>query len=160
VGSDCQLHTINEISGPMSSWNRFWQLRKRLKRILKRRLWYVRHAASELRHSSETANRTEHDRFNAGEVVCIRSEGEIRNTLDRWNRLHGCSFMEEMLPYCGTKQRVLKRVERFLDERDYRMKKCKGIVILEGVVCEGTKDFGPCDRACFLFWRDEWLKRT
>jgi hypothetical protein len=67
--------------------------------------------------------------------------------------------MEEMWRHCGTTQRVYKRVERFMDERDYLVKRCKGIVILEGVMCEGTKDFGPCDRSCFYFWREEWLER-
>jgi hypothetical protein len=27
--------------------------------------------------------------------------------------------MEEMWPFCGTTQKVFKRVEKFLDERDY-----------------------------------------
>jgi hypothetical protein len=67
--------------------------------------------------------------------------------------------MEEMRPYCGTTKRVLKRVEKFLDERDYLLKKCKGIVILDGVYCGGTNDFGSCDRTCFYFWREEWLKK-
>ncbi len=157
--SECQLHTINDISEPMSFYSKSWQLRKRLKRIVKRRLSCIRNVLCERTVTLKTANKIEQNFINAGEMVCIRSAEEIRNTLDRWNRLRGCTFMEEMLPYCGTNHRVLKRVERFLDERDYHMKRCNGIVILEGVFCEGTKDFGPCDRSCFLFWRDEWLKR-
>ena len=66
--------------------------------------------------------------------------------------------MEEMWTYCGTEQKILKRVEKLLDEHDYLMKKCKGIVILDGVMCQGTKDFGTCDRSCFYFWREEWLE--
>lgn len=68
--------------------------------------------------------------------------------------------MEEMEPYCNTKQRVFKRVNQFLDERDYRLKKCQGILLLEGILCQGTRDFGPCDRFCFFFWREEWLERV
>jgi hypothetical protein len=67
--------------------------------------------------------------------------------------------MEEMWCHCGTIQRVYKRVERFMDERDYLVKRCKGIVLLEGVMCEGTTDFGPCDRSCFYFWKEEWLEK-
>jgi len=48
-------------------------------------------------------------------------------------------------------------VQRFLDERDYRVKKARGIVLLEGLTCEGTRDYGPCDRNCYYFWREEWL---
>jgi hypothetical protein len=68
--------------------------------------------------------------------------------------------MEEMWEYCGTTHKVLKRVEKFLDERDYLIKKCNGMVILEGVYCQGTVDFGECDRTCFIFWREEWLEKV
>jgi hypothetical protein len=94
-----------------------------------------------------------------GEAVRVRSMDEIRATLDNWGQLKGCGFMPEMEQYCGTKQRIYKRVERFVDERDLRVKHSKGIVFLEGVICEGTADFGPCDRSCLLFWREEWLER-
>jgi hypothetical protein len=95
----------------------------------------------------------------AGDLVRVRSAPEIAATLDRWKELKGCAFLEYMWPYCGTTQRVLKLMTRFLDERDYRVKKCKGIVLLEGVICHGTPVFGPCDRCCHLFWREEWLER-
>ena len=67
--------------------------------------------------------------------------------------------MPEMLPYCGTIQKVSKRIERFVDEHDYKVKKCRGIVILEGLVCQGTEHYGRCDRACPYFWREEWLEK-
>ena len=95
----------------------------------------------------------------AGDRVRVRSLDEIRATLDAWGEVRHCAFMPEMEPYCSTEQRVLKRVERFLDERDYKVKKTSGIVLLEGAICEGTEFFGPCDRACFFFWREEWLEK-
>jgi hypothetical protein len=95
-------------------------------------------------------------RLNAGDLVRVRSREEIQATLDRWRSLKGCGFLGEMAVYCGTTQRVLKRVERFIDERDYRSKKASGIVLLEGVLCSGG---GNCDRACFFFWREEWLEK-
>jgi hypothetical protein len=73
--------------------------------------------------------------------------------------LRGCGFMPEMEKYCETNQKVFKIIQKFLDERDYLMKKCKGMVILENVFCEGTIDFGRCDRTCFFFWREEWLEK-
>jgi hypothetical protein len=95
----------------------------------------------------------------AGDLVRVRSRKEIEATLGHWKDLKGCSFMPEMWPYCGTTQRVFKRVERFLDERDLRVKKCKGIIFLDGVICQGTAVFGRCDRSCFYFWREEWLEK-
>jgi hypothetical protein len=68
--------------------------------------------------------------------------------------------MPEMAQYCGTTQRVLKPMKRFVDERDLLVKKSRGIILLEGVMCQGTAEFGNCDRSCFVFWREEWLEKT
>lgn len=95
----------------------------------------------------------------AGDLVRVRSKDEIYTTLNHLGQLKGCSFMSGQEPYCGTVQRVLKPMERFVDERDLRVKKCRGLVLLEGVMCEGTTDFGRCDRSCFMFWREEWLEK-
>jgi hypothetical protein len=94
----------------------------------------------------------------AGDLVRVKSQVEIAATLNNWRQLKGCTFMPEMVRFCGTTQRVLKPMRRFVDERDLRAKKCNGIVLLEGAMCQGTADFGPCDRSCFLFWREEWLE--
>jgi hypothetical protein len=95
----------------------------------------------------------------AGDMVRVRSKDEIEATLDHWRSFKGCAFLDEMVGYCGTNQRVLKRVERFIDERDYRLKRASGVVLLEGVICSGTRTTGRCDRACFFFWREEWLDK-
>ncbi|GAB4471710.1 MAG: hypothetical protein Kow00124_09070 [Anaerolineae bacterium] len=95
----------------------------------------------------------------AGDLVRVRSKEEIEATLDNWGQLKGCGFMPEMEQFCGTTQRVLKRVERFVDERDLRVKRAKGLIFLDGVFCTGTADFGPCDRTCYFFWREEWLEK-
>ncbi len=95
----------------------------------------------------------------AGEGVRVRSWEEIQATLNPWKELKGCAFLEEMHQFCGTQQRVLQPLERFLDERDYKVKKCHGVVLLEGVICHGTPVFGRCDRCCHLFWREEWLEK-
>jgi hypothetical protein len=95
----------------------------------------------------------------AGDLVRVRSEQEIQATLNTWNELNGCMFMDAQWQYCGTTQRVLKPVERFVDERDYQVKKARGLVLLEGLICEGTPDYGRCDRSCFYFWREEWLEK-
>lgn len=98
--------------------------------------------------------------FKAGDLVRVRTRPEIQATLNRWGILKGCMFMgQEMSPYCGTVQRVYRPMERFVDERDYHVKKASGIVLLEGVHCQGTSDYGRCDRSCFFFWREEWLEK-
>ncbi|HZW03677.1 MAG TPA: hypothetical protein VFF68_07115 [Anaerolineaceae bacterium] len=98
-------------------------------------------------------------RLQAGDWVRVRPREEIAATLDRFQELKGCAFLDGMWLYCGTRQRVLVAMERFLDERDYKVKKVRGVVLLKGVLCAGTPVFGRCDRCCHLFWREEWLER-
>lgn len=98
-------------------------------------------------------------RLAAGDRVRVLNLDRIEATLNTSRQFKGCSFMREMIPYCGTEQHVLKAVTRFVDERDFRIKNAKGIVLLDGVMCQGTADFGRCDRSCFYFWREEWLEK-
>lgn len=94
-----------------------------------------------------------------GDSVRVRPLNEIRVTLNHWGQLKGCSFAPEMEQYCGTTQRILKPVERFMDERDFRILRTKGIYLLEGINCPGVASLGRCDRNCFFFWRVEWLEK-
>ena len=97
--------------------------------------------------------------FTKGDLVRVRSCEEIQATLDPFKELRGCAFLPDMYQYCGTQQRVLRSMRYFLDERDYKLKKARGVVLLENVICNGTPTFGECDRCCFLFWREEWLEK-
>ncbi len=105
------------------------------------------------------AERSVRPSLQPGDWVRVRSQPEIEATLDRWKELKGCAFLEYMGPYCGTTQKVLQSMTRVLDERDYRVKRCSGLILLEGVICHGTPVFGRCDRCCHLFWREEWLEK-
>jgi hypothetical protein len=109
--------------------------------------------------SVEQKSKTRPASLQSGDWVRVRSLEEIQTTLNPWKELKGCAFLPYMVEYCGTTQRVLKPLQRFLDERDYKVKKARGVVLLEGVICQGTPVFGPCDRSCYLFWREEWLEK-
>jgi len=95
-----------------------------------------------------------------GDLVRVRSRDEIQSTLDPFKELKGCAFLPDMYQYCGTRQHVLRSMQHFLDERDYKLKKVHGVILLENVICNGTPTFGKCDRCCFLFWREEWLEKV
>lgn len=136
--------------------------------IVKPRLkWFVRKfytkktfTKSQTTSTSFLESSVQQTHFLAGDLVLVRSREEIESTLDPFKELKGCAFLDTMWQYCGTKQRVLQPMARFLDERDYKVKKARGIVLLEGVLCHGTPVFGKCDRACHLFWREEWLEKV
>jgi hypothetical protein len=133
----------------------------RVKTALKRIDRFITGKKSGKSDTSRSASNTaiSEDTLQPGDWVRVRSRGEIEATLDRWNELHGCAFLEYMWQYCGTNQQVLQVMERFLDERDYKVKKVKGIALLKDVICYGTPVFGRCDRCCHLFWRVEWLEK-
>ncbi|OPY14204.1 MAG: hypothetical protein A4E66_00458 [Syntrophus sp. PtaB.Bin001] len=161
----CQLPSLPVLAEGPGFPEIFWQRRNRIRRVVKRRLIYFRNFISDLIDTRampfpRVVESEEKRGLKTGDRVRVRSAAEIRQTLDHWNSVKGCSFMEEMWPYCDTEQTVLKEVKRFLDERDYLIKKCSRIVILDGVMCQGTRDFGACDRSCFFFWREEWLEKV
>ena len=171
---DCQIPCLQQIAeadadSPPAS------LVRRIKLMIRRRMtpsqertfkgrtndmmnWLGRLTGRGVKPSTSPPALSQHLR--AGDVVRVRSEEEIGSTLNHWRQLRGCTFMPEMAIYCGTTQRVHKAMERFVDERDLRVKRSRGIVLLEGVTCQGTADFGRCDRSCYLFWREEWLEKT
>ena len=108
---------------------------------------------------SVSALRLPSARLQAWDLVRVRSKEEIEGTLNHWRQVRGCTFMPEMAEYCGTIQRVSRSMKTFVDERDLKIKKSIGIVLLDRVMCKGTADFGRCDRSCLHFWREEWLEK-
>jgi hypothetical protein len=134
-----------------------------VKRYLKRFITFINKLSNNERKSGTTVVQNEEKptvvHLQAGDRVRVKSLEEIQSTLNRFKELKGCAFLEDMKQYCNTDQRVFKVLERFLDERDYQVKRAKGIVLLEGVFCQGTPVFGRCDRSCLSFWREEWLEK-
>lgn len=97
--------------------------------------------------------------FHVGELVEVRSEKEIFNTLNNEGKLKGLRFTPEMREYCEKKFKIYKRLEKMLVEATGELRAIKTpTLILEGVICNGSAH-GGCDRSCFIFWREEWLKK-
>ncbi len=96
-----------------------------------------------------------------GDLVQVKSPEEIRATLDESRKHEGLKFLPPMREHCGKVYRVQKRVRYILDEHDHRMRKVKNVVLLDGVICKGKGIYGreDCDRSCFFFWKDAWLRK-
>jgi len=95
-----------------------------------------------------------------GEIVEIKSREEIFATLDEEDKTQGLRFDSEMLKYCGRRARVLRRIEKIIDEKTGRMLTIKrDCVILEGVICAGEYH-RSCPRAIYPYWREAWLRRV
>jgi hypothetical protein len=98
-----------------------------------------------------------------GEQVAVRSEDEIMATLDEKKRNRGLRFDVELWPHCGKPARVLRRAERFIDERTGRMVEPRGAcLILDEVACSGNYAEGRifCSRAIYSYWHEVWLRRS
>jgi hypothetical protein len=95
-----------------------------------------------------------------GELVEVKSKEEILQTLDKSGHNRGLRFDVEMLKYCGTRARVLRRVGQIVDEKTGRMIRFPGdCIILEGVIC--TADYHQfCPRSIYPYWREIWLRRV
>ena len=82
-----------------------------------------------------------------GELVRIKPHKEILDTLNESSRNRGLYFDAEEVPYCGKTYRVMKRVERIVNDRTGRMQEMKTpCVILDSVICESR--YSECRLFC------------
>jgi hypothetical protein len=88
----------------------------------------------------------------------VKSLEEIRKTLDSAGRYFGLLFLPEMQQFCGKRFHVRRRLERMYLEHSGEIRTMKNTVLLSGVHCDGVGS--GCDRCCFLYWREAWLRRV
>ncbi len=110
-------------------------------------------------HARGLPTEPEPEALEPGDLVEVRPIEEVLATLDTHRRCKGLRWMTGMRRFCGGRYRVFKRVDRIMLETDGRIRRMKGTVLLEGVVCDG-QEFGGCDRSCFHFWREAWLQKV
>jgi hypothetical protein len=97
-------------------------------------------------------------RLEPGDLVEVKSLEEIRATLDERGKNRGLLFTDDMKGYVGRQFRVFKRVESIFLEESKQRRTLKNTVLLEAVYCPGITF--RCDRSCFLFWKEVWLRRA
>ena len=98
--------------------------------------------------------------FQPGELMRVKSKEEIMQTLDAGLLNRGMGFDTEMVRFCGREARVVRRVDRVIDERTGRMLRMKNpCIVLEDTFCEGAHH-ASCPRAFVPFWREIWLERV
>jgi hypothetical protein len=130
------------------------------KRVLPRRLWFRDGLRWRFVKGTLTKTPTGHTDLQPGELVRIRSQAEIMSTLDKSLRNRGLGFEEEMARHCGREARVLRRVDRCIEESTGRMLQMKNpCIVLEDIICEGTYT-AMCPRSIYAFWREIWLERV
>jgi hypothetical protein len=95
-----------------------------------------------------------------GEVVDVKSIGDIRDTLNARACNRGLSFFPNMRLLCGGRSRVRNRLDRFIVDGTGEMRQQHNTVYLEGSMCGCAHvAFGGCPRGEFGYWREIWLQR-
>lgn len=98
-----------------------------------------------------------------GEMVRVKSHDDILKTLNGRNRNRGLYFDAEEVPYCGGTYRVLRRVDKIINEKTRKMQEMKHpCLVLDSVVCQSR--FSACRMFCprsiYSFWHEAWLERV
>jgi hypothetical protein len=124
-------------------------------------LWRRTCARSSRCHLAGSLKRTPIGNLNLqpGEWVEVKSESEIRQTLDEKNRNRGLLFDFTLCKYKG-RYRVRNRLDKMIIESTGKMFQLQSTVILEEVNCLCNKVFGGCPRQDPVYWREIWLKRV
>lgn len=100
------------------------------------------------------------DTLQPGDWVEVRSMREIAATLNNQGKYDGLYFMPEMEKFCGKKYKIVKKAVKIKLESNGQLRTLKQPgYFLEGVYCDGSFQ-GGCDRSCFHFWREAWLKKS
>jgi hypothetical protein len=94
-----------------------------------------------------------------GDLVEVRSAGEILATLQPDGTLDAMPFMPEMIQYCGRRFRVYSRADKVCDTVNSNLssRRVPDTVMLEGLRCDGTGHDG-CQAECLLYWKEAWLR--
>ena len=96
----------------------------------------------------------------ADDIVQVRSEVEIRQTLDADGALDGLPFMPEMLRYCGAQFRVFRWADKINDMNTKTgVRRLRDTVLLEGLRCDGSSHDG-CQAECQILWKLAWLQKV
>jgi hypothetical protein len=128
--------------------------------VLPRRLWYREGLRWGFVKGTLTKTPTGNTDLHPGELVRIKSKAQIMSTLNKDCLNRGLGFEEEMARHCGREARVLRRVDRCIEESTGRMLHMKNpCIVLEDTVCEGAYN-ANCPRSIYSFWREIWLERV
>jgi hypothetical protein len=92
-----------------------------------------------------------------GELVEIRKKDEIMPTLSPENNNRRLWFDPEAVPFCSTRARVNRHVQRIIDESTGKMIKLGDCVALDDVKCPG-QFHRFCQRGIDIYWRSAWLR--
>lgn len=164
---DCQLQTLYDSTEDLDFSSELRRKYLRLKSAGKRRIAKARKKLFPIRQKETNESRpntiaTKKPVLQEGDLVEVLPFKDILKTLDEDMCVGKTLFLEGMKQYCGKRLRVIKKMNMMVDEQSWRMVRLKDSVILENVICDarGQYDKEGCDRCCFYFWKEQWLRKV
>jgi hypothetical protein len=167
----CQYTTMTDIGRELNRIEKFYQILLRAYPAFQRRIrrWRDKFPQKSDRRSNMEIIINEYqpddssgDRLEIGDMVKVLSYPQIKSTLNDEGCFKGLSFQEKMEKYCNNTYKVLKLPKYVLDQGGRKINKCKDVVILRGLYCNGKGTFEEegCDRCCLHYWKTDWLKKV
>ncbi len=92
-----------------------------------------------------------------GATVSVRSREEIYATLDARGRNRGLWFDRDMMKHCGRRYRILRRVDRLIDDATGRMLPMRHPCLVLDEVDSSGEFLRFSAQHEYPFWREEWL---
>jgi hypothetical protein len=171
TGYICQYTTMTDIGRELNRVEKFYQILLRAYPAFQRRIrrWRDKFSKKSDRRSNMEIIINESqpddslgDRLEIGDMVKVLSYPQIKSTLNDERCFKGLSFQEKMEKYCNNTYKVLKLPQYVLDQGGRKINKCKDVVILCGLYCNGKGTFEEegCDRCCLHYWKTDWLKKV
>lgn len=132
-----------EMAGHIARWA-FWRARKKL-------------FSGNTGGGNQSASEKCHD-FRPGDLITVKSQGEIKETLNQAGCNRGLYFMPDMWKTCEKKLEVERTVERIIVDGTGEMRRLRNTVFLKNSHCECLNSISPCPRKEFSYWRETWLR--
>jgi hypothetical protein len=170
VGYICQYTTMRDVGRELNRIETFYQFLLRVYPAMQRRIrrWRDRFPPKRNRrlnrktivndYQSEDSTQ---DTLKIGDVVKVLPYSRIRSTLNDRGIFKNLSFQEPMKRYCNNTYEVLKIPQYVLNNGGRKINRCKDVVILRGLYCngKGMMTHEGCDMACLHYWKTDWLKK-
>jgi hypothetical protein len=170
LGYICQYTTMTEVGRKLSRIEKFYQLLLRAYPAVQRRIrrWGGKFfqktdggANGEITTKGSPPEDSSRDTLKIGDRVRVLSYSQIRSTLNDAGYFKGLPFQEPMKRYCGNTYSVLKIPQYLIDQGGRKINRCKDLVILRGLYCngKGMVTHEGCDMCCLHYWKTDWLKK-
>ena len=170
-GYICQYTTMTDIGRELNRIEKFYQILLRVYPAIKRhiRKWrYKFPKKSDGRSNMEEIineyqpEDSSGDRLEIGDKVKILSYSQIKSTLNDRGYFKRLKFQEPMEKYCNNTYEVLKIPQYVLNNGGRKINKCKDVVILRGLYCDGkgVMTHEGCEMCCLHYWKTDWLKKV